>query len=164
MDNQRLENLFARFGSSTLPFLAPRRQPPGPVTFDWTKQVLADRRILIVGEDVENGGRAFLSLSHAGARSRMVRRREQLATYFDELRPEIVVIDCDSTSMGDPATVRHLRGDQKTAALLIVGLSADPSRSQRTRLRAAGIDDLLAKPVDARLFALQLVETLARLE
>jgi CheY-like chemotaxis protein len=162
MDKQRLPKSSSGFVGLSVPFFGDLLGTAHSVTFEGAKQALGDRRVLIVGDDVENGGRAFVSLTHAGARARLVRRRDQLAVYLDEVRPDIVVIDCDSVSGGNTAIVSQLRRDPRTALAAMVGLSHHAGRGQRVRLLAAGADDLLPKPVDARLFAQQLVEALSR--
>jgi DNA-binding response OmpR family regulator len=162
MEKQRLPKDSTHFAGLSVPFLGELPGVARSLTFGRAKQWLAERRVLIVGDDVENGGRAFVSLTHAGARARLVRRRDQLAIYLDEVRPDIVIIDCDDLSGGNTAIVRQLRCDPRTALAAMVGLSRQPSRGQRGRILAAGADDLLPKPVDARLFAQQLVEALSR--
>jgi DNA-binding response OmpR family regulator len=161
MDKQQLPKDSSRFVGLPVPFLGDLRGTAHTLSFEGVKRALAERRILIVGDDFENGGRAFVSLSHAGARARLVRRRDQLSAYLDEVRPDIVVIDCDDVSGGNTAIVSQLRRDPRTALAAMVGLSCHAAR-QRVRLLAAGADDLLPKPVDARLFAQQLVEALSR--
>ena len=160
MDKQRLPNDSGFIGLPA-PFFGDLLGTAHSLTFEGAKRALAERRVLIVGDDVENGGRAFVSLTHAGARARLVRRRDQLTTYLDEIRPDIVVIDFDDVVGGNTAIIRQLRHDPRTALAAMVGLSRHPSRGQRARLLAAGADDLLPKPVDARLFAQQLVEALS---
>jgi DNA-binding response OmpR family regulator len=161
MDKQQLPKSSPRLAGLPLPFLGDLPEPPHALTFEGAKLALAERRVLIVGDDFENAGRAFVSLSHAGARVRLVRRRDQLAIYLDEVRPDLVIIDCDGVWGGNTAIVSQLRRDSRTALAAMVGLSHHPSPGQRVSLLAAGADALLPKPVDARLFAQQLVEALS---
>ncbi|MES1206487.1 MAG: hypothetical protein ABUS79_11160 [Pseudomonadota bacterium] len=116
---------------------------------------------MIIAQDVENAGRALVSLSSAGARARLLRRSDQLATYLAESVPEVVLIDCLTAHTA--ALVRQLRRDPRTARAVIVGLAAGQSRGQRARLRAAGMNELLAKPVQTDSFARRLIETVAQL-
>jgi CheY-like chemotaxis protein len=162
MDKQPHPKDSSRFVGPSIPFLGDLRGAAHPLNFDGAQRALAERRVLIVGADVENGGRAFVSLTHAGARARLVRRPDQLAIYLDEVRPDIVLIDCDIVPGGNTGVVRQLRRDPRTANAAMVGLSRHACRAQRARLLAAGADELLPKPVDARLFAQQLVQTLSR--
>ncbi len=162
MDKQQLPKDSPRFVGHPVPFFGDLPGTAHALTFERAKRALAERRVLIVGDDVENGGRAFVSLTHAGARARLVRRYDQLAIYLDEVRPDIVVIDCDNVPGGNTAIVGQLRRDPRTARAAMVGLSLHASPGHRARLLAAGADDLLPKPVHAQLFAQQLVETLSR--
>ena len=161
MDEQQHPKDSSRFIGPSVPFFRNMVETGRPLTFDGAKPPLAERRILIVSDDIENGWRAFVSLIQAGARARLVRRRDELAIYLDEVRPDIVVIDCDSVPGGNSATVEQLRRDSRTTAAAMVGLSRYASCGQRALLLAAGADELLPKPVDARLFAQQLVETVS---
>jgi CheY-like chemotaxis protein len=111
-------------------------------------------RALIVAEDLADAGRAFLSLSGAGAGPRLVRRRDQLATFVDEVAPEVIVLDCDLR--GSAALARELRRDRRTAGAVIVGLSGRAGRGPR--LRASGVDLVLRKPVDPATFAQRLLD------
>ena len=162
MDNERNPKESSRFIGPSIPFFRNMVGTERSLAFDGAKRALADRRVLVVGDDIENGWKAFVSRIQAGARARMVRGRDQLAIYLEEVRPDIVVIDCDSAPGGNTAIVGQLRRDSRTSAATLVGLSRQASSGQRARLLTAGADELLAKPVDARLFAQQLGETLSR--
>jgi DNA-binding response OmpR family regulator len=161
MDNQRHPKDSSRSVGPSIPFFRNMVGTERSLAFDGAKPPLAKRRVLIVSDDIENGWRAFVSLIQAGARVRLVRRRDELAIYLDEVRPDIVVIDCDSIPGGNSTTVEQLRRDSRTTAAAMVGLSQYASGGQRALLLAVGADELLPKPVDARLFAQQLVETLS---
>jgi DNA-binding response OmpR family regulator len=161
MDNERHSKDSSRLIGPSIPFFRNMVRTERSLAFDVTKPPLAERRVLIVSDDVENGWRAFVSLIQAGARARLVRRQDELAIYLDEIRPDIVVIDCDSAPGGNTAIVGQLRRDSRTSAAALVALSRYASSGQRASLLAAGADKLLPKPIDARLFAQQLVETLS---
>jgi CheY-like chemotaxis protein len=162
MENPTVENVPSDSPPTNRSFThGPRRSRF--VTSDDAKRVFAGRRALIIGDDVENAGRAFMSLTDAGALVRLVRRREQIPTYLDELLPDVVVIDCDGGPGGHAALVKQLRRDSRTAVAVIAGLAGNPSRGQRARLLAAGVDELLPKPVDSRTFAQQMLEKIGRL-
>lgn len=161
MDEQRHPKDSSRFTGRSIPFFKNMVGTERSLAVDGAKRALADRPVLIVADDIENGWRVFASLIQAGARARLVCRRDQLAIYLDEVRPDIVVIDCDSVPGGNSAIVGQLRSDSRTTSAAMVGLSRYASGGQRALLLAAGADELLPKPVDARLFAQQLVETLS---
>jgi CheY-like chemotaxis protein len=161
MDNERHPKDSSRVIGRSIPFFRNMVGTEQAPAYDGTKRALAERRVLIVGDDIENGWKAFVSLIQAGARARLVRGRDQLAIYLDDVRPDIVVIDCDSAPGGNTAIVGQLRRDSRTSAAALVGLSRHASSGQRASLLAAGADELLPKPVDARRFAQQLVETLS---
>jgi DNA-binding response OmpR family regulator len=131
--------------------------------FAEARTALAGRRGLFIGDDVESGGRAFLSLTHAGAQVRLVRRWMQIQRHLDEATPTLIVIDLDGVEGRGAELARTLRRAPATARAVIVGLIPSGFQGHRRRLLAAGFDELMAKPVDPRSFAQELVGTVTRL-
>ncbi|ARN18982.1 ATP-binding protein [Piscinibacter gummiphilus] len=68
--------------------------------------------------------------------------------------PAIAIVDIDLPGMDGLELCRRLRADPRTAALPLIGLSANAMLSDVDRARAAGFDVYLTKPLDVvRLFA-----------
>jgi PAS domain S-box-containing protein len=62
--------------------------------------------------------------------------------------PDLVLLDLHLPDMPGIDVLRHLRADPVTAATRIVVISADATPGQVARLRAAGADMYLSKPID----------------
>jgi CheY-like chemotaxis protein len=75
--------------------------------------------------------------------------------------PGLILLDVHLPDMSGVDVVNGLRGEQRTAAIPVVAVSADKSRDRITRLRASGVVDYVTKPFDvAQLLAL--VDSFAR--
>jgi DNA-binding response OmpR family regulator len=86
----------------------------------------------------------------------------QVATYLEEATPTLIVVDLDAVD-GAAELVRALRSAAATARAVVVGLTRPDFHGHRRRLRAAGFDELMPKPVNARSFAQELVGAVRRL-
>ena len=73
-------------------------------------------------------------------------------------RPDLLVIDLHLPDIPGEEVLRRLRGDARTARIPIVVVSADATPQSLDRLRAAGADAYLTKPLDVDEF-LRVVET-----
>ncbi|MEA3212751.1 MAG: hypothetical protein QOE70_5808 [Chthoniobacter sp.] len=66
--------------------------------------------------------------------------------------PDLVLLDLHLPEMQGDEILLHLRADPRTAQIPIVMVSADAPTAQIERLRAAGANDYLTKPIDVRNF------------
>lgn len=64
-----------------------------------------------------------------------------------EHRPDLMLLDVHLPDIPGDEVLARLRADAVTAAIPVVVLSADATRSQRDRLTAAGATDYLTKPI-----------------
>ena len=69
-----------------------------------------------------------------------------------EHSPDLILLDLHLPDMAGDETLRHLRKDPATKRIPVVIISADATRSQIRRLRAAGADEYLTKPLDVKRF------------
>lgn len=65
-----------------------------------------------------------------------------------EHRPDVVLLDLHLPDMSGEAVLRRLRADARTADLPVVVVSADATSTSVERLRTAGADAYLTKPLD----------------
>lgn len=65
-----------------------------------------------------------------------------------ERKPDLVLLDLHLPDVPGEEVLRALRNDPATAAIPIVVISADATGAARSRLRAAGANDYLTKPLD----------------
>jgi two-component system cell cycle response regulator DivK len=73
--------------------------------------------------------------------------------------PALVLMDEQLPGMDGTAALTELRGDDRTAAIPVVALTAQAMHGDRERFLAAGFDGYLSKPVDIG----ELVETVRQL-
>ena len=69
-----------------------------------------------------------------------------------EHRPDLILLDLHLPDVTGDEVLRELRADVRTAAIPVVVISADATGGAITRLRAAGADDYLTKPLELEEF------------
>ncbi|HEX2191136.1 MAG TPA: PAS domain S-box protein [Longimicrobiaceae bacterium] len=65
-----------------------------------------------------------------------------------EKRPELILLDLHLPDLPGDEVLDRLRADPATATIPVVIISADATGAAQARLRAAGADDYLTKPLD----------------
>ena len=65
-----------------------------------------------------------------------------------EHRPDLVLLDLHLPDIPGEEVLRRLRADSRTAGIPVVVISADATRDSLDRLRTAGADAYLTKPLD----------------
>ncbi|MGH7554503.1 MAG: response regulator [Longimicrobiales bacterium] len=65
-----------------------------------------------------------------------------------ESRPDLVLLDLHLPDINGEEVLRRLRADERTASIPVIIISADATRATLERLRRAGADAYLAKPLD----------------
>jgi PAS domain S-box-containing protein len=73
---------------------------------------------------------------------------EQGLAMAHALRPDLLLVDMNLPDMDGLQVLQRLRGDERTASLPCVALSADAMSEQIEAARAAGFDDYWTKPID----------------
>jgi CheY-like chemotaxis protein len=67
-------------------------------------------------------------------------------------QPDLILLDLHLPDIQGDEVLRQLRADPRTAQLPIVMISADATSAQIERLRTAGANEYLTKPIDVRRF------------
>jgi PAS domain S-box-containing protein len=67
-------------------------------------------------------------------------------------RPDLILLDMHLPDIQGEEVLRQLHADPGTACIPIIMISADATEHQIERLRAAGANDYLTKPIDVRRF------------
>ena len=122
---------------------------------------MAGEPILVVDDNAANLKLARVLLSGEGYD---VRTAADAAEARDALRtflPRLILMDIQLPGMDGLELTRLLKSDPRTAAIRIVGLTAYAMKGDEARIRAAGCDGYIAKPIDTRRFAAQVAELLA---
>jgi PAS domain S-box-containing protein len=76
--------------------------------------------------------------------------------------PDLVLLDLHLPDLHGREVLQQLKGDAGTAEIPVVIISADATSSQVERLKAAGAEDYLTKPIDAERLLKIITRTLRR--
>jgi two-component system, cell cycle response regulator DivK len=109
--------------------------------------------VLIVEDNEKNLKLARDLLQFAGLQTLEATSAEDGIAVAQRERPTLVLMDIQLPGMDGIAALRALRGDERTASIPVVALTASVMKSDRERFDAAGFDGFMQKPVDVRTFA-----------
>ncbi len=105
-------------------------------------------RVLIV-EDNARSMKLFRDLLQAtGYRTIEARTGEEAVALCLSHAPTIVLLDVQLPGIDGIETLARLRGNDRTASIPVLALTAQAMHSDRERFLEAGFDGYLSKPVD----------------
>lgn len=108
--------------------------------------------VLVVEDNPANMKLAVMLLQRAGWRVLCAgNAAEGIALARREL-PQLVLMDIQLPGMDGLEATRMLKADPATAAIQVVALTAFAMKGEEDRIRAAGCDGYIAKPIDYRHF------------
>ena len=87
---------------------------------------------------------------------------EKAATCVQTDPPELILLDVDLPGVDGLTLTQRLKGDRRTADIIIVALTAFAMKGDRQRAMAAGCDGYVTKPIDTRKLPGQVAELLQR--
>jgi two-component system cell cycle response regulator DivK len=109
---------------------------------------MAGELVLIV-EDNEKNMKLFRDVLQAtGFRTLEATTGEQAVALAQENVPQLVLMDIQLPDMDGVAALGHIRGDERTAAITVVALTAQAMQGDRERFLDAGFDGYISKPVN----------------
>lgn len=117
------------------------------------------RRILVVEDNDEN--RLLLSslLRDKGFEVREAENGEQAITLFQQWRPHLIWMDMRMPVLDGYAATRRIRGLSGGEVVKIVAITASAFKEERSKILAAGCDDVVYKPFLDQ----EILDTMARL-
>jgi CheY-like chemotaxis protein len=89
---------------------------------------------------------------------------EEAAHRVQEDPPDLILLDVDLPGIDGLTLTRRLKGDARTADIIIVALTAFAMKGDRQRAIAAGCDAYVTKPIDTRELPVQVAELLRHRE
>ena len=104
-------------------------------------------RILIVEDNATNRKLAVLILETAGYTVLSAADAEAGLTVAREERPDLILMDIQLPGMDGLEATALLKGDDATRAIPVIALTALAMIGDEERIRAAGCDGYVAKPM-----------------
>ena len=106
--------------------------------------------ILVVEDEPEMQQLIAVNLQQAGYRALRAANVPAAETLLREMRPNMVLLDWTLPEILGVTFARRLRGDQRTAAIPIIMLTARAQESDKVTALDAGVDDYITKPFSPR--------------
>jgi len=113
---------------------------------------MRDAVVLLVEDNDKNLKLARDVLEYAGFRVLVAMTGEEAVLRAREALPDLVLMDLQLPGMDGFEVLRRLRGDDATANIPVVALTAFAMQQDRERASGAGFEGYLVKPIDVRQF------------
>jgi two-component system cell cycle response regulator DivK len=117
------------------------------------------KRVLVVEDDLLN--RMFLCavLEGNGFVADAVSDGAQVIEAARRLHPDVITMDISLPHISGLELIKRLRGDPELKEIPIFAVTAYVGKGEESRIRKAGADDVLAKPISMKM----LLDTINRL-
>jgi two-component system cell cycle response regulator DivK len=119
-------------------------------------------RILIIEDNAANMTLAVFLLESAGHTVLSASDAEAGLTLARGGQPELILMDIQLPGMDGLAATMLLKRDEATRAIPVIALTALAMKGDEERIRAAGCDGYIAKPMRYREFLAAIATQLAR--
>jgi two-component system, cell cycle response regulator DivK len=104
----------------------------------------------IVDDNPANLKLARVLLASEGYLVRTASDAEEALAVLQEFRPRLILMDIQLPGMDGLALTRRLKKDPALAGVIILALTAYAMKGDEERVRAAGCDGYIPKPIDTR--------------
>jgi CheY-like chemotaxis protein len=121
---------------------------------------MAGEAVLIVDDNPSNLKLARVVLATAGYVVRTAADAEEALVELRAFRPRLILMDVQLPGMDGLELTRRLKSDPSLRGVLIVGLTAYAMKGDEEKVRAAGCDGYISKPIDTRRFPEQVAALL----
>ena len=123
---------------------------------------MAREPILIVDDNPVNLKLARVLLRREGYDVRTAADADEALVVLRTFKPRLILMDIQLPGMDGLQLTRQIKADPEHPGVIIVGLTAYAMKGDDQRVRAAGCDGYIAKPIDTRELPAQIVEYIAR--
>jgi two-component system cell cycle response regulator DivK len=117
--------------------------------------VATDPRVLIIEDNAANVELATFVLEDAGFVVSTVTDAGDAMAQLASFRPDLILMDMRLSGGDGLALTQVIKSDPATSDVVIVAFTAFAMKGDEARLRAAGCDAYIAKPIDVASFARQ---------
>jgi two-component system, cell cycle response regulator DivK len=109
-------------------------------------------KVLVVEDNAANRALATFLLQSAGHSVLSASDGEAAVTLARNEQPDLILMDIQLPGMDGLAATVLLKADEATQAIPVIALTALAMKGDEARIRAAGCDGYIAKPLDYKLF------------
>lgn len=113
---------------------------------------MSDKKVLLVEDNAANMTLATFLLQSAGYEVISATDAETGVRLARAHCPALILMDIQLPGMDGLQATAHLRADESTRAIPVVALTALAMKGDEERIRAAGCDGYIAKPLDYKSF------------
>lgn len=113
---------------------------------------MAGDAILVVDDNPVNLKLVRVLLTGEGYEVRTAANAEDALAVLEGFTPRLILMDIQLPGMDGLALTRRLKADPATKDAIIVGLTAYAMKGDEERVREAGCDGYVSKPIDTRTF------------
>ena len=110
-------------------------------------------RVLVVDDNVLNVELASYVLGADGFEVAAATDAMQALAELPKFDPVLVLMDIQMPGMDGVALTRRLKGDAATRHIVVVAFTAYAMKGDEAKLREAGCDGYISKPIDVKTFA-----------
>ena len=118
-------------------------------------------KVLIVEDNPANMTLALVLLESAGHSVITATNAEAGLTLARDEQPQLILMDIQLPGMDGLEATRLLKQDDTTRRIPVIALTALAMKGDEERIRAAGCDGYIAKPLDYKQFLATISEQLA---
>lgn len=122
----------------------------------------ASPSILVIDDNASNVALLEHLLKHEGYDVRVAYDAETALQSIAQQAPALVVTDIQLPGMSGLDLARHLKSQADTASIPILAVTAFAMAADEARVREAGCDGYVAKPIDTRRFSTVVARLLDR--
>ena len=111
---------------------------------------MVQETILIVDDNPLNMKLVNVLLAGEGYRVRTAADTEEALAVLEECHPQMILMDIQLPGIDGLELTRRLKADPSTRDITILGLTAYAMKGDEERIRSAGCDGYIPKPIDTR--------------
>ena len=111
--------------------------------------------ILIVDDNPTNLKLASNVLEYEGHTVEQAEHAERAVELLQHALPDLILMDVALPGIDGLTLTRQLKADARTQHIRIIALTAFAMKGDDLKVRAAGCDGYITKPIDTRTFAVQ---------
>ena len=113
-------------------------------------------RVLIVDDNAMNIELASYVLAADAMITESALSAQQAREHIPTFRPDLILMDIQMPGMNGLELTQHLKADASTRHIVIIAHTAYAMKGDEAKMRAAGCDGYVSKPIDVTTLAAQI--------